>query len=100
MLLGHHDDIPGIDVLEEKNFKESVSLIKFNRLSKRTHGSGAFSYLINYYGAQKLLGCVKKYGVCQAIDWFMFEMCTEVNTYKTFPHLMMSEFINPNSNIQ
>jgi GR25 family glycosyltransferase involved in LPS biosynthesis len=99
--IGVTDDIPGIDFFEEKNFNEnkSVSLIKINNLSKRTHWGGTFGYVINYYGAQKLLCCVKKYGLSQAIDWFMFEMTTEVNTYKTYPHLVTSE-VNCNSNIQ
>jgi GR25 family glycosyltransferase involved in LPS biosynthesis len=96
--LGHHDDIPGIDVPEV--FNENVSLVKFNGHAKRTHGSGAFAYLINFNGAKKMMNCVYKYGVCQAIDWFIFEMFDEINAYKTSPHLVTSEFISLDSDIQ
>lgn len=98
--LGHHDDIPGIDKLSPEMFDENVSLVRFNGHAKRTHGSGAFSYLCNYSGAKKMMECVYKYGVCQAIDWFMFEMFDEVECYKTYPHLITTEFYSTDSNIQ
>jgi GR25 family glycosyltransferase involved in LPS biosynthesis len=69
----------------------ALSLIKINGLSKRTHGAGAFAYLINYKGAKAFVDCVQRHGMSQAVDWFIFEMADEIGIYKTYPHLVTTD---------
>lgn len=97
--LGHTDDIPGIDKITPA-FDENVSLVRINGHSKRTHAGGSFAYLINYKGALAFLNCVDKYGISQAIDWFLFEMADEIEMYKTYPHLVVSEVNSIDTDIQ
>ncbi len=89
--LGFHDDIPYEDpsdtMLLESNL---INIYQLNPKIKRSHGGGTFSYLIKPEGAKVLLGCVKKYKVCQPIDWFMIEMMNNITQLKIEPHLCIS----------
>lgn len=109
--LGTHDDISlGVNIqnhfeprIDEtiKDFGNGLSIQMWNPTTRRTHGGGTFSYIINREGAYNLLECVHKFGICQPIDWFMIEMMSQMTMYKVGPmHLFISPYFNSKSDIQ
>jgi glycosyl transferase family 25 len=82
--------------------KVNDMLIEFSS-EKRLHGGGTFAYFIRKRGALKMLKCADKYGIQQAIDWFMIEQYDEVVCYKFEPELIFSKVAttqNDDSDVQ
>lgn len=79
---------------DKNNYNDEIlySFINFNihRFSDepRKHGGGTFAYAISNRGANKLLSLVHKFGVPQAIDWFIIEMFPYIDAYFCRPHLV------------
>lgn len=78
-LLGSHDDF-----YPEYPVPCEITLKKMCSHDIRLFGSGAFAVLLNVErGVKKLLNRVEKYGIQEAIDWFIFSSCDEIDVYIT-----------------
>ena len=99
--LGFHDDVEQLDkpFLKLSGDFGSFSLAKCSG-GLRKHGGGTFAYCVSPGGARKMLALAEEKGIPQPVDWFMIEMFSELNVWKTIPALCHSPFQHPDTDIQ
>lgn len=86
-----YEDIPVAEVgTDDYNSRTLVKRFNPNPPTPRINGGGIFGYLLTRHGAQRYVDFTEKFGIPQAVDWFMFEMMKLNISLKCHPHLVHS----------
>lgn len=86
-------DLVQLGVLDDRDlYGDSVVLPGLKRFSSRprTFGAGAFAYLVRPRTASLLLDHARRWGIQQAVDWWLVDRYVDLVAYKADPHLAFS----------